>query len=159
MRKLILSLPILFAFMLVITGCGSKVVEPTATENLTKNWNVDIASHDGTQVYKKGGTTNTVTTYANYRLGLATGGTAILTTADASNTTFNGTWALSTDNKTLTLSGLKTSGGVAPTGLKIASQMVFDITSAITATAVTIRGTESDLKIGGKTVTLQLVNP
>jgi hypothetical protein len=159
MRKLILSLPILFAFMLVMTGCGSKAVEPTATENLTRTWTVDIAVHDNTQVYKKGGTSNSVPAYINYRLGLAAANAVTLTTADASNTVFTGTWALSTDNKTLTLSGLKSSGGVAPTGLKVPGQMIFTITTAITATAVTIQGTETDLKIGGKTVNLQLVNP
>jgi hypothetical protein len=160
MRKSFLYLPILFAFILVVTGCGSKTVEPTATENLTKTWSVDIASHDGTQVYKKGGSSNTVTSYLNYRLALTAPNAVTLTTADASNTAFTGTWALSTDNKTLTLSGLKNAGsGQGPTGLKVAGQMIFDITSPITATTVTIRGTETDLKIGSKIVNLQLVNP
>ncbi len=155
MRKLILSLPILFAFMLVISGCGSKTVEPTAAENLTKTWNVSIAKEGGTQVYQKGGASNAIPGYSGYKLSLTAPSAVTLTTVDGS--TFTGTWALSADNKTLTLSTLKNSANTVPTGTS--GTIVYNITSAITATAVTIETSLPDQKAGGKIVNLALVNP
>jgi hypothetical protein len=154
MRKLILSLPILFAFMLVITGCGSKAVDPTPTEFLTKTWNVNIAKHDGTEVYKKGGAA-TITGYSSYRLTLGAASAATLTAVDG--TTFSGTWALGSSDKVITLSGLKNGAGQAPTGTT--GTIVYNITSAITATTVTLETAAKDLKAGNTTVNLQLVNP
>jgi hypothetical protein len=154
MRKLILSLPILFAFMLVLSGCGSKAVDPTPTELLTKTWNVDIAKHDGTQVYKKGGA-STVAGYGNYRLTLGSASSATLTAVDG--TTFSGTWALGSSDKVITLSGLKNGAGQAPTGTT--GTIAYNITSAITATTVTLETAAKDLKAGNTTVNLQLVNP
>ncbi len=154
MRKLILSLPILFAFMLVITGCGSKAVDPTPTENLTKTWNVNIAKHDNTEVYKKGGT-STVGGYANYRLTLGAASAATLTAVDG--TTFSGTWALGSSDKVITLSGLKSSAGQVPTGTT--GTIIYNVTSAITATTVTLETAAKDLKAGNTMVNLQLVNP
>ncbi|MDZ7896798.1 MAG: hypothetical protein U5N85_02060 [Arcicella sp.] len=158
MRKLILSLPIFFAFMMVLSGCGKTVVDPTPTELLTKTWSVNVAKHDGTQVYQKSATTNIDAGYTNYRLALTGTGTnlsASLTAKD--NTTFTGTWALSSDNKTLTLSGLKNSAGVPPTGTT--GTIVYNVIGTITATAVTFESAAKDLKAGNSTVNLQLVNP
>jgi hypothetical protein len=158
MRKLFLSLPILFAFILVLSGCGSKAVDPTPTELLTKTWSVNIAKHDGTQVYQKSATSNVAPGYSNYKLGLSGTGTnltASLTALD--NTTFTGTWSLSSDNKTLTLSGLKNSAGQNPTGTT--GTIVYNISGTITATAVTFESAAKDLKAGNTTVNLQLVNP
>jgi hypothetical protein len=158
MRKSFLYLPILFAFMLVAISCGKTATpEPTATENLTKTWTVSIAKEAGTQVYQKGGTTNTVPGYSGYRLGLATASAATLSAVDG--TTFTGTWALSSDNKTLTLSNLKNSSGATPTGSNPAGTIVYNITSTITATTVTLETASPDLKAGSKIVNLQLVNP
>lgn len=158
MRKSFLYLPILFAFMLVITSCGKTVTpEPTATENLTKTWTVSIAKEAGTQVYQKGGTTNTAPGYSGYRLGLAAASVATLTAVDG--TTFTGNWALSSDNKTLTLTNLKNLSGATPTGSNPAGTIVYNITSTITATTVTLETASPDLKAGSKIVNLQLVNP
>jgi uncharacterized protein YceK len=154
MRKLILSLPILFAFMLVLSGCGSKVVEPTAKENLTKTWNVNIAKHDNVEVYKKGAASNQTPGYSAVTLSL-TASTASFVAIDGN--VFSGTWDLSTDNKTLTLSGMKNIQGVFYTGTT--GTIVFTITSPITATAITIDRQDTDTKVGGKKVNLQLVNP
>jgi hypothetical protein len=157
MRKLILSLPILFAFLLVVSGCGSKAADPTPTELLTKTWSVNIAKHDGTQVYQKSATSNIDAGYVNYKLALSGTGTnltASLTARD--NNTFSGTWSLSSDNKTLTLSGLKNSAGVAPTGTT--GTIVYDISGTIAASAVTIQTQAKDLKANA-IVNLQLVNP
>jgi hypothetical protein len=158
MRKSLLYLPILFAFMLVAISCGKTATpEPTATENLTKTWTVSIAKEAGTQVYQKGVTTNTVPGYSGYRLGLAAASAATLTAVDG--TTFTGTWALSSDNKTLTLTNLKNGSGATPTGSNPAGTIVFNITSTITATTVTLETASPDLKAGSKIVNLQLVNP
>ena len=158
MRKLILSLPILFVFIMVLSGCGKTAADPTPTELLTKTWSVNIAKHDGTQVYQKSATTNIDAGYTNYKLALSGTGTnltASLTARD--NTTFTGTWSLSSDNKTLTLSGLKNSAGVAPTGTT--GTIVYNILGTITATAVNFETAAKDLKAGNSTVNLQLVNP
>jgi hypothetical protein len=158
MRKLFLSLPIFFAFIMVLSGCGKTAVDPTPTELLTKNWSVDIAKHDGTQVYKKGATSNVDAGYSNYKLvlsGTGTNLTASLTARD--NTTFTGTWSLSSDSKTLTLSGLKNSAGVAPTGTT--GTIVYNVLGTIGASAVTLETAAKDLKAGNSTVNLQLVNP
>ncbi len=158
MRKSFLYLPILFAFMLIAISCGkTATVEPTATENLTKTWSVNIAKEGGTQVYQKGGTTNTVPGYSGYRMALASASAATLTAVDG--TTFTGSWALSTDSKTLTLSNLKNSAGQTPTGSSPAGTIVYNIPSTITATTVTLETAQPDLKAGSKIVNLQLVNP
>ena len=157
MRKSFLYLPILFAFMLVVISCGKTTTpEPTATENMTKNWSVDVAKEGGTQVYKKGGTI-TKAGYSAYRLGLAAAGAATLTAIDG--TTFTGNWALSTDNLTLTLTNLKNGSGVTPTGSNPAGTIVYKVTSPITATTVTLETASPDLKSGNTIVNLQLVNP
>ena len=158
MRKSFLYLPILFAFMLVVISCGKKATpEPTATEKMTKNWSVSIAKEGGTQVFQKGGTTNSAPGYGSYRLGLAAAGAATLTAVDGTN--FTGNWTLSTDNKILTLTNLKNSAGVTPTGSNPAGTIVYDILSTITATTVTLQTASPDLKAGNKVVNLQLVNP
>lgn len=157
MRKSFLYLPILFAFMLTVISCGKTVVEPTATENLTKNWYVSIAKEGAVQVYQKNGSTNTVPGYGGYRLVLAAAGLATLTAVDGNS--FTGNWALSTDNKTLTLTNLKNSAGQTPTGSNPVGTIVYNITSAITATTVTLETVSPDLKAGNKVVNLQLVNP
>ena len=158
MRKSFLYLPILFAFMLVVISCGKTTTpEPTATENMTKNWSVSIAREGGTQVFQKGGTSNAAPGYGSYRLGLAAAGAATLTTIDG--TTFTGNWALSTDNGTLTLTNLRNGAGATPTGSNPAGTIVYKVLTTITATAVTLETASPDLKAGNKVVNLQLVNP
>lgn len=158
MRKLFLYLPILFAFMLVAISCGKKATpEPTATENLTKNWSVSIAKEGNVQVFQKGGTTNSAPGYGSYRLGLAAASATNLTAVDG--TTFTGNWALSSDNKILTLTNLKNSAGATPTGSNPAGTIVYKIATTITATTVTLETASPDLKAGNKLVNLQLVNP
>lgn len=155
MRKIFLYLPILFAFMLVLSCGKTSTPEPTATENLTKSWSVSIAKQNGTQVYQKGGSSNIEAGYSNYKLTLATGGSATLATKDGNS--FSGTWALSGSDKVLTLSGLKNTAGANPTGTT--GTIVYNITSTVTATAVTIESAQPDPKAGQTTVNLQLVNP
>ena len=163
MRKSFLYLPILFAFMLVVISCGKKATpEPTVAEKLVKTWSVNIAKHDGTEVYKKGSTTGSSQGYVNYRLTLGTltngTGTASLTTLDG--TSFTGNWALTSSDKVITLSNLKSGSGQTPTGSNPVGTIVYNITSlAVNATDVTIETAQKDLKAGNTTVNLQLVNP
>ncbi len=158
MRKSFLYLPILFAFMLVVISCGKKATpEPTATENMTKNWSVSVAKEGGTQVFQKGGASNSAPGYSGYRLGLAAAGAATLTAVDG--TTFTGNWALSSDNKILTLTNLKNGSGITPTGSNPAGTIIYNILTPITATTVTLETASTDSKAGGKIVNLQLVNP
>ena len=143
---------------MVLSGCGKTAADPTPTELLTKTWSVNVAKHDGTQVYQKSAATNIDAGYTNYKLALSGTGTnltASLTAKD--NTTFTGTWSLSSDNKSLTLSGLKNSAGVAPTGTT--GTIVYNILGTISATAVNFESKDKDLKAGNSTVNLQLVNP
>jgi hypothetical protein len=161
MRKSFLYLPILLAFILVLSGCGSKTVEPTSTEKLTKTWSVNIAKHDNTEVYKKGSTTGSYQGYLNYRLTLGTQtagvGPATLTAVDG--TTFTGKWALSSSDRVITLSELKSGSGLLPTGSNPAGTIVYNITSVINATDLTIETAQKDLKAGATIVNLQLMNP
>jgi hypothetical protein len=158
MKKFFLSLPIFFAFILVLSGCGKTTPDPTPTELLTKTWTVSVAKHGATQVYQKNGTSNTAQGYVNYRLALSGTGTNLTSSLTAvDNTTFTGTWSLSSDNKTLTLSGLKNSAGQNPTGTT--GTIVYNVIGSIAASAVTLETASPDLKAGNTVVNLQLVNP
>ncbi|MEA5461395.1 hypothetical protein VB796_20185 [Arcicella sp. LKC2W] len=159
MKKIFFYLPILFAFMLVLSCGKTSTPEPTAAENLTKTWTVSIAKENGTQVYQKGATSNIKAGYSSYKLTLGAitngSGSASLTAQDG--TSFSGTWALSGSDKVLTLSGLKNTAGAPPTGTT--GTIAYNITSTVTATAVTLESAQPDLKAGNTTVNLQLVNP
>jgi hypothetical protein len=159
MRKIFLYLPILFAFILVLSCGKSSTPEPTAAENLAKTWTVSIAKQNGTQVYQKGGTSNIEGGYSNYKLtlGVIASGSGTATLVAKDGTSFSGTWALSGSDKVLTLSGLKNTAGAPPTGTS--GTIVYNITSTVTATAVTLESAQPDLKAGNTTVNLQLVNP
>jgi hypothetical protein len=156
MKKLILSLPILFTFVFIFSSCSKTAVEPTVKEKLTKTFSVNIAKEGGVEVYNKSKTSNIAAGYSNYKLSLSSTGTATLTAKD--NTTFSGTWTLSTDNKTLSLSSLKSAAGSAPTGTT--GTIEFSIISIDgTGAAVTLESLQPDLKAGNTIVNLQLVNP
>lgn len=152
MKKLILSLPIFFAFILVMTGCGSKTVEPTIEEKLSKIWSAKVVTEGSNKVYDKTATTQTTPGYANYKLDLTSKTAAKLTEKDG--TSYTGTWSLSTDNKTLTLSGLSNGG---PTGTN--GTMAYTIIGDVTTAAFSIQTTAPYLKAGSTLVNYQLVNP
>lgn len=157
MKKLILFLPILFAFVIILSSCGSKsAVEPSVKEKLTKTFSVSIAKEGGVEVYNKTKTTNIASGYINYKLSLTSTGTATLTAKD--NTTFTGSWALANSDKTLSLTGLKSAAGSNPTGTT--GTIEFTIVSIDgTGAAVTLESLQPDLKAGNTIVNLQLVNP
>jgi hypothetical protein len=60
--------------------------------------------HDNKIVYTKGAANNTVENYKKLKLDLTSAGSVSFTDFDGN--TFNGSYSLSTDSKTLTLSGL-----------------------------------------------------
>ncbi len=156
MKKLILSLPILFAFVLILSSCGKDAPEPTLTEKLTKTFTVSIAKEGGVEVYNKTKTTNIASGYSNYKLSLSSTKSATLTAKD--NTTFTGTWALTNTDQTLSLTGLKTSAGANPTGTTGTIEFTI-VTIDGTGSAVTLESLQPDIKASNSIVNLQLVNP
>ncbi|MEA5256444.1 hypothetical protein VB264_01540 [Arcicella aquatica] len=157
MKKLILSLPILFAFIVVLSSCGGKnPVEPSVKEKLTKTFTVSIAKEAGVEVYNKTKATNIEAGYSYYKLSLTSSGAATLTAKD--NSTFTGSWTLTNTDKTLSLTGLKNAAGSNPTGTT--GTIEFTIVSIDgTGAAVTLESLQADIKAGNKIVNLQLVNP
>lgn len=156
MKKLILFLPLLFAFVLILSSCGKDAPEPTLTEKLTKTFTVSIAKEGGVEVYNKTKTTNIASGYANYKLSLSSTKSATLTAKD--NTTFTGTWALTNSDKTLSLTGLKTSAGANPTGTTGTIEFTI-VTIDGTGATVTLESLQPDIKASNSIVNLQLVNP
>lgn len=156
MKKLILSLPILFAFVLILSSCGKDAPEPTLTEKLTKTFTVSIAKEGGVEVYNKTKATNIASGYSNYKLSLSSTKSATLTAKD--NTTFTGTWTLTNTDKTLSLTGLKTSAGANPTGTTGTIEFTI-VTIDGTGSAVTLESLQPDIKASNSIVNLQLVNP
>lgn len=154
MKRLILFLPILVAF--VLSSCGKDAPEPTLTEKLTKTFTVSIAKEGSVEVYNKTKTTNIAPGYSNYKLSLSSTKAVTLTAKD--NTTFTGTWALTNADKTLSLTGLKTSAGANPTGTTGTIEYTI-VTVDGTGAAVTLQSIQPDIKAGNSVVNLQLVNP
>jgi hypothetical protein len=155
MRKLILSLSILFALMLVIAGCGKTAVEPSVEAKLSKIWSARIVTEGSAVVYDKSKTTQTVAGYANYRLDLTSKTSAKLTERDGNS--FTASWALSSDNKTLTLTFIPVGSG--PTGTGSTNTKSYSIVNDVTTTSVTLKANEVSQKTGGTINTYDLVNP
>ena len=153
MRKLILSLPILFAFIMVLSGCGKTAVEPSVEEKLTKVWTAKIVTEGSAVVYDKSKTTQIALGYSSYKLDLSSKTSAKLTEKDGN--TFNATWALSSDNKTVTLTF--TPQGSGPTGS--VNTKSYSIVGDVTTSAVTLQANEASLKTGGTINKYELVNP
>jgi hypothetical protein len=77
---------------------------PTVTERMNKTWKVTLVKEDAAVVYTKGVTTSLRMGYADFILNLSSLSASKLTAVDGN--TFNGTWSISADGKTLTLLGL-----------------------------------------------------
>ena len=153
MRKLILSLPILFAFMMVLSGCGKTAVEPSVEEKLTKVWTAKVVTEGSAIVYDKSKTTQIAQGYSGYKLDLSSKTSAKLTEKDGN--TFNASWALSADNKTITLTF--TPAGSGPTGRT--NTKSYGIVGDITTSSVTLKANEPSSKTGDTINTYELVNP
>ncbi len=123
MKKLQSFKLILLAALAVVVfqNCGGKTKAKPLSDIIKTVFYAKSVKHDGTVVYTKGGASNTQAGYSKLKLDMSTGTTATFT--DFDGTTFAGTYALSADAKTLTLSGLTPS----PTGVN--GTIVFTVTS------------------------------
>ena len=116
MKKYILFLS--FFASLVLGACSSKSdptpvtptpvtptpVAPTVADLIKKVWSENAVSWDGVLQYAKGGTTNLVAGYSQFKLDLSIAGSVTLTEFDGKK--FTGSYSLSSDNKKLSLTGL-----------------------------------------------------
>jgi hypothetical protein len=134
-------------------GCSKD--EPTpVSELIKKSWSVSSAQWDGTTQYTKGGSSNLVNGYAQFKLDLSVAGSVTLTEFDGKQ--FTGTYLLASDNTKITLSNLKGSEG-APTGSN--GTLEFRIVGIPTATTLGLETTSTYIKASNKRVGLTLVNP
>jgi hypothetical protein len=137
----------LFIFSLVFAGCKKKV--KPLTERIAKSWSAETVKEGSVVVYSKGGAGNTQGGYAQFRLTLVDGGSAIL--IDRDNTAFTGIWQLTGDSK-LTLKNLSPE----PTGT--GGTIEYTINSFDESKMVITRTTES-IKTGKTINQYTLTNP
>ncbi len=148
MKKIAFFLPILIALVTILASCGS--ADPSVKDKLTRVWTANMVTWGSTSVYSSTSTSNTQAGYKNFSLTLTSTGSASLTEFDGN--TFAGTWALSTDEKTLTI----TFTGNAPTGLTN-NQLSYSIANPTTS-SVTLTTTQALIKASNSTVTLTLAS-
>jgi len=139
---------ILLIIMAFATACGSPKTPVPVSEQIGKIWSASVVKENNSTVFTKGATTNIRSGYTSFRLDLSTTGTVRFT--DLDGTTFVGTWAVSGDQKTLTLSGLTPQ----PTGSN--GTITFTITS-ITDTTLTLTRTNTSPKTGNTINVYELV--
>lgn len=152
MKKRVLFGLILLAFGFV-EGCKPKSSAKPVSELIRKRWTANIVKENNTVVYTKGAAGSTKPGYSNFVLDMsgATGNNVRVTFIDGIQAV--GTWELSTDNKTLTLSGLSPQ----PTGTN--GTIVFTINGTVTDTQLNLVRTTPDPKTGNSTNDYALVNP
>ena len=129
-------------------------VTPTVADLVKKVWSANTVSWDGVVQYTKGGTTNLVAGYSQFKLDLSTSGSVTLTEFDGKK--FTGSYSLSSDNKKLSLTGLTSSEG-APSGTN--GTLELTISGTPTATSLALETTTAYIKATNKKVVLTLVNP
>ena len=139
------------AFMLF--GCSKDAPTPVS-ELIKKTWSASSAQWDGTTQYTKGGSSNLVSGYAQFKLDLTVAGSVTLTEFDGKQ--FTGSYVLASDNTKITFSNLKSSEG-APTGTN--GTLEFRIVGTPTATTLGLETTATYIKASNKRVSLALVNP
>ena len=134
--------------MLLLCSCKKETAIPL-TDQLKKVWSANVVKEGSATVFTKGAGTNAKPGYSQFRLDLTTT-SARLTEFDGN--TFTGQWALSADEKTLTLSNLNPQ----PTGTN--GTIAYTV-GAITEGTLSIARTTTSLKSGGTLNDYQLVNP
>jgi hypothetical protein len=155
---------IVFLFAISVLACSGggdpapTPTPPTPTVNVAdlvkKVWTVSSAQWDGVTKFDKSSTSNSVQGYSQYKLDLSTTGSVRLTEFDGK--VFTGSYSVSTDGKTLTLSSLTSAEG-APTGT--GGTITFTILSTPTATTLSLQQTAAYVKASSAIVRLALVNP
>jgi hypothetical protein len=149
MKKIAFFLPIFFAIVTILSSCGS-AAEPSVKEKLSRVWTANMVTWGSTSVYSSTSTSNTQAGYKSFSLTLTSANAATLTEFDGNS--FTGTWALSTDEKTLTI----TFTGNAPTGLTN-NQLSYSIAN-LTTSSVTLTTTQALIKASNSAVTLTLAS-
>lgn len=149
MKKIAFFLPIFFAILTILSSCGS-AAEPSAKDKLSRVWTASMVTWGSTSVYSSASTSSTQPGYKSFSLTLTSTGAATLTEFDGNS--FSGTWALSTDEKTLTI----TFSGNAPTGLTN-NQLSYSIAN-LTTSSVMLTTTLPMIKASNSAVTLTLAS-
>lgn len=143
MKKIILLL-----LIIGMTACKKKQVAPVS-ERFGKVWTAQVVKENSTTVYTKGAASNIKSGYSNYKLDLSSPTSARLT--EFEGTTFTGQWAISSDEKLLTLSALTPE----PTGS--GGTIQYNIVS-IAENELSLSLIKSSVKTGGSLNEYQLEN-
>lgn len=141
---------------ITLSSCSKPGNQPKPVAELIRRvWVVNVARENGTTVYSKTGTNNLKPAYSSFRLDLSNTQqkTARLTFIDG--TTSAGTWELSSDNKTLTLSGLTPQPTTGASGT--AGSISFTINNTPTATTLSLTRTTPDPKSGNTANEYELI--
>ena len=154
MKKILTLLPLIVLLAGALWGCGGKDAEPTVEEKLTRVWTAKIVKEGSDIVYDKTASSNKIPGYANYKLDLTSKTSAKLTEKDG--VTFTGTWSISTDNTTLTISNLTSSSGV-PTGTN--GTLAYKVIGTPTTAALTLETATAYIKASNTIANYQLTNP
>lgn len=149
MKKIVFFLPIFFAIVTILSSCGS-AAEPSVKDKLSRVWTASMVTWGSTSVYSSTSTSSTQPGYKSFSLTLTSTGAATLTEFDGNS--FSGTWALSADDKTLTISFT----GSVPTGLTN-NQLSYEVSNSTTS-SVTLKTTLPMIKASNSAVTLTLVS-
>lgn len=134
---------------LVAFGCGGTKKVAPVSERIAKIWTASKVDQNTTTVYTKGGASNTVPGYTNFRLNLSNPATVQYTEFDGN--TFTGTWSVPTDTR-LVLTGLTPQ----PTGT--GGTIEFTI-GTLNETQLVLTRTTASQKTGGTTNIYTLSNP
>ncbi|PAC32890.1 hypothetical protein BWI92_03395 [Flectobacillus sp. BAB-3569] len=154
MKKILTLLPLIVLISGVLLSCKSTEAEPTVEAKLTRIWTAKVVKEGSDIVYDKTASSNKIPGYANYKLDLTSKTAAKLTEKDG--VIFTGTWSISTDNTTLTISGLTSSSGV-PTGTN--GTLTYKIVGTPTTSAVTLETATAYIKASNTIANYQLTNP
>jgi hypothetical protein len=101
----ILKISFLFVLSIALfTSCGGKSKAKPLSEIIKTVFSAESVKHDGVVVYTKGAATNTNANYSKFKMDFTSGTTVAWT--DVDGTLFAGSYTLSADAKTLTLSNL-----------------------------------------------------
>ncbi len=154
-----LSIFTLMVLTFLLTACPKKKTDPTPatpgtpstpstpvattiTVKLSKNWGAISVSEDGTVVFTNSNSSNIKPGYGNFKIDLRSQNAAKLTEYDGKS--FTGTWSISSDEKTLTVTGL------TPQPTDTGGTIVFTI-NEITDSSMKITRTSKNRKTGATT--------
>lgn len=143
---------LLFSLTVLTLLAGCKKADPTPVSDLIKkNWTAKSVTENGTTKYTSGATSNPTPGYSKFSLNLANPPAVTMTTVDGN--TFTGTYTLSSDSKTLTLSGLTPQ----PTGSN--GTISFTVGANTSDTELVLTRTSGDPKTGNSINVYTLKNP